>query len=156
MRSHKHLLLVETVFECFILMCKTQKRKDKFMDILLKLPDCKLVLVDYAHSVFSDSQCFDLYNKYISVHTFFVLLSVYLDFMFDFRLFSCLFTLTGVFWYFVFRSLFRRGTKEGVLSPAGSSDGVCGILNLRNPKSMLNIRLKVTNSVLFTEKKFSA
>ena len=104
---------------------------------------------------FSDSQCFDLYNKYISVHTFFVLLSVYLDFMFDFRLFSCLFTLTGVFWYFVFRRLFRRGTKEGVLSPAGSSDGVCGIF-LRNPKSMLNIRLNVTNSVLFTEKKFSA
>ena len=53
--DHQHLLLLRQCLNIPFLMLNIQKRKDKFMNSLLKLPDYKLVLAVDAQNVFSGS-----------------------------------------------------------------------------------------------------
>ena len=53
--DHQHLLLLRQCLNIPFLMLTIQKRKDKFMNSLLKLPDYKLVLAVDAQNVFSGS-----------------------------------------------------------------------------------------------------
>ena len=77
-----------------LLMWNIQKRKDKFMNSLLNLPDCKMVLEVDAQNAFSVSQLIGLYVLHVTVSL--------PRFYSDSCLFSGLLTLIAVFLIFVF------------------------------------------------------